>query len=181
MNGASDRELVDAVLAARDEEAFRALYHRHTPALYRLAIRLTADRDGRAEDLVQDCWIVATTRWSRFEWRSSLRTWLTGILLNMIREARRAWHRESIDPGWHEATTPAEPVDTRIDLEAAVMMLAAGYRAVFLLHDVEGYRHEEIADLLGIEVGTSKSQLARARRALRRWIDPLEGATDGNK
>ena len=173
---ASDRELVAAIQAHGDERAFRFLYQRHTPALYRTAHRLTNNRDGAAEDLVHDTWVRAATRFGEFEWRASLRTWLTGILLNGIRELRRRWAREAgattDDPDWHPAT-PA-PLDARLDLEGAILALPPGYREAIVLHDIEGYTHEDIARITGNDVGTSKSQLARARRSLRRWLAPEE-------
>jgi len=167
----TDRALLERVIASGDEAAFRDLYRRHTPALYRVAVRLTEDRDGSAEDLVHDTWLRASDRWSEFAWRSSLRTWLTGILLNRIREARRAWDRAGGEAFAEPAQEPA-PLDLGLDLADALARLPAGYRAAVVLHDVEGYQHDEIADLLGIEIGTSKSQLSRARRALRGWLAP---------
>jgi RNA polymerase sigma-70 factor (ECF subfamily) len=164
---------VGLVLAHRDEAAFRQLYRRHTPALYRIASRLTQDRDNQAEEIVHDAWLRAAERWASFGWRSSLRTWLIGILLNRLREAHRSWRREPLDSldGDIAEAAPAR-VEDRLDLEAAVRRLPPGYRAVLILHDIEGHTHEEIADLLGLEAGTSKSQLSRARRAVRRWLDP---------
>lgn len=96
MTGAErpDRELVEAVLKSGDEQAFRLLYRRHTPKLYRVAVRLTDDRGGVAEDLVHDSWIRAAAKFGTFEWRSSLATWLTGFLINRVRELRRNWARE---------------------------------------------------------------------------------------
>lgn len=171
MTEPSDQSLLERVITGGDEAAFRALYRRHTPALYRAAVRLTDDRDGSAEDFVHDTWLRASDRWREFGWKSSLRTWLTGILLNRIREARRAWNRAPNDPFADLAGEPL-PLDLRLDLADAVSRLPPGYRAAIVLHDIEGYQHEEIADLLGIEVGTSKSQLSRARRALRGWLEP---------
>ncbi|MBM4188401.1 MAG: RNA polymerase sigma factor [Gemmatimonadetes bacterium] len=173
----SDRELVTRVVATGDEAAFRALYQRHTPTLYRTAVRLTDDRDGTAEDFVHDTWIRASERWAEFEWRSSLRTWLTGILLNRVREARRRWARQPTDELVTDISTDCPEPDDRLDLEAAVAKLPAGYRSAIVLHDVEGFSHEEIASLCSIDVGTSKSQLSRARRALRRWLEPRWSTT----
>jgi RNA polymerase sigma-70 factor (ECF subfamily) len=170
---ADDRELVARIVGRKDERAFRELYRRHTPALFATATRLRGSADAPADELVHDAWVRAAERLARFEWRSSLATWLTGILLNRIREA---W-RESARSGDDVATAadhaaPEIPLDDRIDLARAIALLPAGYRSVIVLHDVQGYPHQEIADLLGVDVGTSKSQLARARRALRRWLEP---------
>jgi len=165
-------------LVERDGVAWQALYDRYTPGLFRLAARL-ADRPDDAADLVHDTWLRAARGAPRFAGRSRVRTWLTGILLNCIREWRRSARRAGeVDlPENFPGTADPEPphgVD-RIDLERAISALAPGYRDVLLLHDVEGYTHVEIGDLLGIEPGTSKSQLSRARRAVIRALAPDGG------
>ncbi|MCG3118568.1 MAG: ECF RNA polymerase sigma factor SigE [bacterium] len=156
-------------LARRDEQTFRALYHRHTPALYQLALRLASWNVHEAEEAVQDTWLRAIEALEKFRWESSLRTWLSGITINCCRElyrqrARRSDERVAEQYVQEDATTnDCEP----LDLEQAIAALPNGYRQVLVLHDVEGYTHEEISRLLDIEVGTSKSQLARARRSVR--------------
>ncbi len=122
---------------------------------------------------MHDTWIRASDRLARFEWRASFRTWLTGILLNRVREARREW--AGADLALDEIPEPASEavdIDDRLDLEGAIAKLPDGYRAAIVLHDIEGHTHEEVAELLGIAIGTSKSQLSRARHALRRWLEP---------
>jgi RNA polymerase sigma-70 factor, ECF subfamily len=167
-----DRELVDQVLKEGDERAFRHLHGRHTPRLLRLARNLLADRAADPEDLVQDTWIKAGEKLGRFEWRSSLITWLSGILINLVREEHRRQNRAWLVPleeaagPWPE---PPDPAD-RIALDDAIASLAPGGRAVLILHDVEGYTHQEIADFLSINEGTSKSQLCRARRAVAEFL-----------
>lgn len=164
-----ERAWVEAVRRSGDEDAFRALYRQHTPALYLFALRLTGGRASDAEDLVQETWIRAVRALSRFQWRSSLRTWLSAILVNCSRE----WGRGLLDVT--DAPEPAvaarEEGDT-IDLERAIARLPGGYRTVLILHDVEGYTHAEIGGMLGIEAGTSKSQLFHARRRLRALLAP---------
>ena len=166
-----DGRLIAAVVQARDETAFRALYRRHTPALYRLALRLGGSDEPWAEDLVQKTWIRAVDALPGFAGRSAFRTWLSGIAVNCAREDWRE-RRISLEVAWGpEADAVSSPVsDTagRIDLERAIAELPHGYRQVVVLHDIEGFTHEEVAALLGIEVGTCKSQLSRARRRLRR-------------
>jgi RNA polymerase sigma-70 factor (ECF subfamily) len=164
-----ERTLVESVVARGDERAFRALYRRHTPALYQLALRLTAGAEADAEELLQESWVRALQAMTRFAWRSSLRTWLCGILINCAREWSRANSRSFEG---READAAAEDDDPagRVDLERAIALLPTGYRHVLVLHDVEGYTHEEIASLLQIDAGTSKSQLARARRRVRAWL-----------
>jgi RNA polymerase sigma-70 factor (ECF subfamily) len=170
----TDRALVERVIADREEGSFRTLYARHTPALYAMAMRLTSEA-ADAEDAVHDAWLRAVEALPRFEWRSTLRTWLTSILLNRIRELdRQERHVLPVD----DYAAASEPmvelpggVDP-IDLEAAIRALPPGYRRVLLLHDAEGFTHDDIAALLGVTSGTSKSQLAHARRRLRRALSP---------
>jgi RNA polymerase sigma-70 factor (ECF subfamily) len=159
-----DRFLVRAFLGG-DEHAFRELYRRFTPALYRIVWRLTGGRDEDAADIVQDVWLRASRRLATFRWDAALSTWLTSIAINCVRErSRRA--RDVLLPLTDEIPI-ARTDHRRLELEQAIQSLAAGYREVLVLHDIEGYTHEEIAGVLGIEIGTSKSQLSRARRALR--------------
>lgn len=173
-DGEDELRLFRLGLVEGDDKAWRVLYRRHTPGLLRLA-KLLAERRDDADDLVHDTWLRAARGAAHFAERSQVRTWLTGILLNCIREWRRASMRA------HEVELPddlagADPdpppphsID-RLDLDRVVSALPPGYREVLLLHDVEGYTHAEISDLLGIEAGTSKSQLCRARRAVIRGL-----------
>ena len=170
-----DRGLAARVTGRGDEAAFRALYRRHTPALYRLALRLGGGDDAWAEELVQRAWIRAVQALPAFAWRSTFSTWLGGIAINCARELWREGRTRSEsdleEAGARLTLAPGAPED-RIDLERAIERLPHGYRQVFVLHDVEGYTHEEIGELLGIETGTSKSQLSHARRRLRAALDP---------
>jgi RNA polymerase sigma-70 factor (ECF subfamily) len=168
-----DRVLAVAVTESGDEAAFRALYRRHTPALYRLALRLGGGDESWAEDLVQRAWIRAVEGLAGFGWRSAFRTWLSGIALNCAREQWRA-SRSSPEVDWNPdaSAAPAADPGIQIDLEWAIGRLPHGYRQVFVLHDVEGFTHEEIAGMLDIEPGTSKSQLFHARRQLRGLLAP---------
>jgi RNA polymerase sigma-70 factor (ECF subfamily) len=165
----ADRRLVSNFFARRDEPSFRELYHRHTPALYQLVLRLVGWNVYEAEEIVQDTWMRAIEALDGFRWESSLRTWLSGIAINRCRELYRQRARQS-----HEVMVEqlAQEISTaenfeRLDLEQAIAALPNGYRQVLVLHDVEGYTHEEISRLLDIEVGTSKSQLSRARSSVR--------------
>ena len=162
----SDRFLVERFLRHRDEAAFRLLFRAHTPALLQLARRLLGGADG-ADDVVQEAWLRAARGLAGFAWRSSLRTWLCGIVVRCWQERRRA-QRPTAELADEVMGTPP-PLVERLDLERAIAALPDGYRAVLLLHDVEGWTHDAIAAELGVEVGTSKSQLSRARRALRAW------------
>lgn len=165
----ADRELVAAFLEDRDEQAFRALYRRHAPALHLFVLRFLGRADG-AEDVLQETWVRATTRLPTFRWGASLRTWLTGIAVNCCRERfRRAGPVPTLDDVPEPAHVSQD--DVRVDLEAALRELPDGSRAVLLLHDVEGYTHAEIGRLLEIDEGTSKSQLFRARSKVRKRLD----------
>lgn len=161
-----DLALVRAFLRARGEDAFRALYRAHTPALYALALRLTGGDQGEAEDLVQESWVRAVRALSSFRAQSALRSWLCGFLVNVRRERMRADWR-TVDAPDAEPIAPTIGPDMALDLERAIGALPDGARDVFVLHDVYGYTHWEIGDLLGIVEGTLKSQLTRARLLLR--------------
>lgn len=169
----ADRELVEAVVINGDERAFRELYSRHTPRLYQLVLRLV-ECEQDAEDIVQEAWIRATEAAANFRWESGFGTWLTGIAINRFRELlrkRNRWPALGLDSVAEPESKP-EYVGERIDLERALGMLPVGYRTVLVLHDLEGYRHEEIAEQLGIAAGTSKSQLFHARRYVRTLLEP---------
>lgn len=169
-----DRELVARVLRDASSAAFVGLYERHTPRLLRFITRIsgTAD-DAYVADLLQETWIRGIKALPRFDWRSSLTTWLHGIALNVAREALRR-DRLAITNG--DATLAdlpqrAQPsTEDRIDLERALRRLPEGRRMVLVLHDLEGYTHDEIAGVLGISTGTSKSQLHDARSQLRQLL-----------
>ena len=177
--GADDRQLVDSFLRHRGEGPFRALYRRYTPRLFQLSLRILAGDDRDAEEAVQETWIRAAERLEAFAWRSSLGTWLTGIAINVCRDRLRR-RRSRIQPVPLARSEIPEPVgsdrskDKRVDLERAIARLAPRYRQVLVLHDVEGYTHREISNVLDIEVGTSKSQLHQARRAMRERLEALQ-------
>jgi RNA polymerase sigma-70 factor (ECF subfamily) len=168
----SDQALAGRIVGSGDESAFRELYRRHTPRLYQFVLRVMGGDELEAEDIVQEAWIRATRNLSAFRWESRFGTWLTGIGLNLCRNRLRTSGR------WtdlaEDAAGPAPPDsrETRIDLERAIALLAPGHRAVLILHDIEGFKHAEIAETLGVSEGTSKSQLFSARRAMRRLLNP---------
>jgi RNA polymerase sigma-70 factor (ECF subfamily) len=165
MDDGDDRALVAAFLASRGEDAFRALYRRHSPAVFGLARKLVDGSD--AEDVLQDTWIRAVAALPGFTWSSSLRTWLCGIAVNCCREV---WRRRE-PPAEHAPVAHAPDHGQVLDARSALMRLPPGYRAVVVLHDMYGYTHQEIGALLGIEAGTSKSQLARGREAMRALLN----------
>ena len=166
MSHKDDQGLVKEYLQFRDEQSFRELYRRHTPALYALALRLCRS-EANAQDAIQEAWIRACSTLSRFMWKSSLRTWLSGVVINCAREqSRQQNNRREEELADDFPATIDERLGDRITLEEAILRLPDGYRHVLTLHDVEGYTHEEISGLLDISAGTSKSQLHNARRAI---------------
>lgn len=164
-----DLALVERFLRTRGEDAFEALYEAHTPALYALALRLTGGDRGEAEDLVQESWVRAVRALPSFRARSALRSWLCGVLVNVRRTRIRSDWRMVNALDVEPAAERIDP-DDALDLERAIGTLPEGARDVFVLHVVYGYTHREIAEMLSIVEGTSKSQLNRARELLRRSL-----------
>ncbi len=159
--------------AAGDRRAFERLYRDHVDRVFTLCARMTADR-ALAEELTQDVFVRAWEKLSLFRGESSFSTWLHRLTVNVVlnrREAdgRRRRHLASDEDDDVGARIPARAVapGDRMDLEYAIAQLPPGARRVFVLHDVEGYKHEEIGTLLGITAGGSKAQLHRARVLLR--------------
>jgi RNA polymerase sigma-70 factor, ECF subfamily len=169
-----DRVLAEAILRDGDERAFSRLYDRHTGRLLGFITRLVARAPAEAEDLTQETWVRACRGLERFQWNSSFSTWLLGIGLNVVRDYLRRHNRGvTVDmDAIPEVPAPAIPQDERIDLERAIALLPDGYRMILVLHDVEGMTHDDIAGALEISAGTSKSQLSRARTAMRRLLSP---------
>jgi RNA polymerase sigma-70 factor (ECF subfamily) len=170
----------DLELAARcragDADAFEELYRQHARRLYGLVLRMVGSPE-EAEDLLQEVFLQAYRKLAGFRGESALGTWLYRLAMNLCldhlrgRQAKMTRATESLD---HEdAAEPAAPAPvvppaiSRMDLERAIEKLPAGSRAAFLLHDVEGFEHREIAEILGVTEGTSKSQVHKARMKLR--------------
>ena len=163
----------DLVLRAQsgDFAAFEDLYRDHVDRVYAICRRMTADPD-RAEELTQQAFVRAWEKLDSFRGGYFL-AWLRKLTVNVVLSDRRARRRR--DDKEHpvgdllEFTSPSRPTasGTHLDLEQAIASLPANARRVFILHDVEGYRHREIAGMLRVAPGTSKSQLHRARKMLR--------------
>jgi RNA polymerase sigma-70 factor (ECF subfamily) len=169
--------LDDASLARRcqsgDVEAFEALYRQHAPRIFSLASRMAGSRDA-GEDLLQEIFLQAHRKLGSFKGDASIGTWLYRLALNHCldfvrsRAAKVARQTDALDAdGFREPAAPRETPLARLDLERAIGQLPPGCREVFVLHDVEGFEHREIADMLGIAEGTSKSQVFKARMKLR--------------
>ncbi|MEM7051709.1 MAG: sigma-70 family RNA polymerase sigma factor [Acidobacteriota bacterium] len=167
-----EARIVDQFLREGSEEAFRRLYRQHTPYLWALALRTCGGRRSEAEDALQEAWIRAAERLAEFQGRSALRTWLAGIVFNCCREVLR---RRTPQLTETPAATASNSPDQRLDLERLVATLPQGQREVLALYHLEGFTHDEIAALLDIAPGTSKSRLFEARRALRRHLEASPG------
>ncbi len=166
----TDRELVERVLAG-DPTAERALYDAHVDRVWRMTFRFAGDAD-RAADWTQETFLKVFERLRQFRGESSLGTWIGSIAVTVslsgLRRVRKQEQRHSdLDPDLTAAATARSDPDLKQRLRMAVAGLAEHYRAVFVLHDVEGYTHEEIAEMLGLQTGTSKARLSRARARLR--------------
>jgi RNA polymerase sigma-70 factor (ECF subfamily) len=158
-----------------DERAFASLYQAHSGRVYGLALRLTSDPVA-ARELLQDVFVRAWERLGTFRGESAFGSWLHRLTVNLAITARRTEVRRlqrvgdaselPPDGGAVQSSAGGDP-----DLERAIASLPAGARTVFVLHDVEGYTHEEIGRATGIAIGTSKAQLFRARRLLREALN----------
>ena len=174
-----ERDLINRVRAG-DGPAERALYDAHVDRVYRLAYRLAGD-EVLAQDFTQETFIRAFDRLGTFRGDSAFSTWLhaitTRVVLNGLRQVKRFRQREAdieAADGVSSGRREAEP-DLKIRLQRAIDALPEGYRTVFVMHDVEGYTHEEIGAALGVETGTSKAQLSRARAKLREALADFAG------
>jgi len=178
INGAAPATIdlaAETALVARaragEMAAFEALYRRTCPLVFGLCLRMTSSRT-QAEDLVQETYVRAWQKLASFRGDAAFSTWLTrltvNVVLNALRSARRGAGREMTHHDFALVMAPAaSEVGSRVDLERAISALPPGARAVFVLHDVHGFEHREIARMTGTAVGTSKAHLHRARRLLR--------------
>jgi RNA polymerase sigma-70 factor (ECF subfamily) len=170
---------LNAALAGDAMSGFEDLYRKHYRRVYSICLRMTGNV-AEAEDLTQEVFIQLHRKIGSFRGEAAFTTWLHRLTVNQVlmhfrkRSVRSELTTDdgempdSIDP---ETINPeAMPIVDRIGLESAISQLPNGYRTVFVLHDVEGYEHEEISRLLGCSAGTSKSQLHKARLKLRRLL-----------
>lgn len=173
----SDEKALLTRAARGDGAAFAELYREHVGRVYGLCLRLTADR-ALAEEHTQESFVRAWENLGSFRAEAAFGTWLYRIAANLALGGLRDRNRrglkvvQGLDQEVVEAVPEqASPIWEGLDLEQAIGELPPGARAVFVLHDVEGWRHDEIAEQLGLAVGTSKAQLHRARRLLRRRLE----------
>jgi len=156
---------------ARDMQAFECLYRVHLPRVYAICLRMTANA-SRAEDLAQKAFLTVWEKLPLFRCESAFSSWLHRVAVNTVLADLRAEHRRhervfgTADPSVFETASDAPSAGVRLDLEQAIASLPPRARAVFVLHDIEGWAHDEIARELGVAAGTSKAQLHRARKLL---------------
>ena len=154
-----------------DGSAFEALYRQHLGRVYALCRRLCRD-ENEAEELTQEAFVRAFEQLALFRGESAFGSWLHRLTVNVVlgkwRGQNRYRQRVLALDDFEDFDPPQPPQEaTSIDLERAITRLPKGARTIFVLHDVEGYQHDEIAEMTGLAVGTSKAQLHRARRLLR--------------
>jgi RNA polymerase sigma-70 factor (ECF subfamily) len=155
-----------------DVAAFEELYRAHVGRVFALCVRLCGD-PSQAEELAQEAFIRAWRKLGSFRGDSAFGSWLYALTVNTALSERRSRRRRDArvvatdDLDAFDRPGPPRRPDQRMDLERALATLPPGARAVLVLHDVEGYKHDEIAQMTGIATGTSKAQLHRARRLLR--------------
>jgi RNA polymerase sigma-70 factor, ECF subfamily len=170
----ADAEQIDATLAASgDTHAFERLYRGHVARVHSLARRMISG--DHADEVTQDVFVRAWQKLSTFRGESAFGTWLHRLAVNVIlgRRGSLGVERKRFDESEEAlddvSASPASP-ELSMDFETAMGRLPPGAKRVFILHDVEGFKHEEIAQSLGISAGTSKAQLHRARMMLRRHL-----------
>lgn len=179
LNNAAKSIDIDSALSGEKMSGFDELYRKHYRRVYSICLRMTGNI-AEAEDLTQEVFIQLHRKLGSFRGESAFTTWLHRLTVNQVlmHFRKRSVKSElttddgeipdSIDP---DTINPeAMPIVDRISIETAISQLPPGYRTAFILHDVEGYEHEEIAKILGCSPGTSKSQLHKARLKLRRLI-----------
>jgi len=171
--GITEAEAIDRAKAG-DSECFELLYGMHKRRVYSLCLRMVGNT-AEAEDLTQEAFLQLYRKIATFRGESAFSTWLHRLAVNVVLERRRTFaiQRERIadDPAALDYVTVAPArADLTVDFENALEQLPAGAREIFVLHDVEGYKHREIAGMLEITSGTSKRQLHRARMLMRKHL-----------
>ncbi len=167
-----------------DGAAVRSLYERYSPRVYAVVRRIAGD-DDLAQDYAQEAWIRAIRALPNFRGDARFSTWLHRIAVNSALQAlRKAETREKREAPMPETMAVGPSVGDSLlqnRLEAALDRLPDGMRKILILHDVEGYTHDEIGEVLGVAAGTSKSQLFKARAKMREILKPLQitGEEDG--
>lgn len=178
-----DDDLIER--AKRGEaDAIGRLYERHASRVYAIVRRLAGD-EAQAEDFAQEAWLRVFRALPTFRGESRFTTWLYRVAVNSALYGRRAGQRRRrlIDDTvpLPESSGRMEQPLLRLELERAIDQLPRGMRQVLVLHDIEGYKHEEIAEMLGVNAGTCKSQLFKARARLREVLEPQAARLEGRE
>ncbi len=166
----NETQLIARIIAG-DRLAGRALYDTHAPRVYSLAYRLSGDAE-KAREVTQDTFIRAFSRLSQFRGDAAFSTWLHRIVVSVVSNSRRSEVRFGREVALDEASSvevsaPEADPDLKECIARAVDRLSDAYRTTLIMHDIEGYTHAEIAGILGVPEGTSKSRLSAARAQLR--------------
>jgi RNA polymerase sigma-70 factor (ECF subfamily) len=177
---AHDDELVGRCRSG-DLSAFEAIYRRHSGPLYSLAYRMVGNPND-AEDLLQEIFLLAYNKLPSYQGQAALGTWLYRVATNRCldylrsRASRNQAITESLDDKDRPlSSAPTESTPERLDIEESVAKLPDSYRAAFLLYDVEGFEHKEVAEILGVAEGTSKSLVHKARLKIREHLGQTRG------
>jgi len=163
-----------ALAAGGDQSAFERIYRTHVARIHSLTRRMLSTQE--ADEVTQDIFVRTWQKLGQFRGDSQFSTWLHRLAVNVVIERRRSFaiqrERMSDDPAALDLLTVAPTrADLTVDFEAAIEQLPPGAREIFVLHDVEGYKHREIAAMLDIASGTSKRQLHRARMLMRKYLN----------
>lgn len=172
---AREAELVARCLQG-DLHAFEAIYRQHSIALFSLALRMLGNQSD-AEDLLQEIFLNAYRKLGSYQGRSALGTWLYRLAVNRCLDHLRSGASQKQSITWSleeqanlDPSAPADGTTERLDLERAIVQLPHSYRAAFVLYDIEGFGHREVANILGVAEGTSKSLVHKARLKLRELL-----------
>lgn len=170
---AARRDSDVALAASGDASAFERLYHVHTARVHSLVRRMLGS--GEADEVTQDVFVRAWQKLHTFRGEAAFATWLHRLAVNVVLERRRTFavqrsRMTDDEEAFDTASAPPVRIDLAMDFEQAIERLPGGAREILVLHDVEGYKHREIASLLDITTGTSKRQLHRARLLMRRHL-----------
>ena len=170
---------------AGDVDAFEILYREHSGRVYALCVRLKSGDRSDATELMQDVFVKAWRRLETFRGDCAFGSWLHRLAVNTMLENARSDRRRTArvlsmdDTSLLPGAARSSGIDLKMDMEEAVASLPRGARLAFVLHDVEGYQHQEIAEQLSVSVGTVKAQLHRARRLLRARLEGTKEEANG--
>jgi RNA polymerase sigma-70 factor (ECF subfamily) len=166
-----------ALAAAGDRQAFERLYRIHANRVFTLCARMAGSR-SRGEELTQDVFVRTWEKLPQFRGESAFSTWLHRLAVNVVLNARKVevkhdsrTEQSDVEDERRDEMSRAPMLIERMDLADAIAKLPEGARKIFVLHDVEGFKHEEIAEMMGITSGGSKAQLHRARLLLREALE----------